>query len=109
MPATYTPITKQQYVLIDVVNGIGTLQLAAENAVPAKLLSVNSARIIVQFTVAANTEIGLAPNGWYAVVSVAYQAAKNQLTADEQQKFGGYLLAFEVVLNSFAPAVPAKV
>ena len=109
MPANYTPITKQQYVLTDVVNGIGTLQMAAENAVPAKYLSNNSARVVVQFCVDANYAIGQSPNGWYAVVSVAYQAAKNQLTADEQQKFGGYLLAFEVVLNSFAPAVPAKV
>jgi predicted secreted protein len=109
MPANYTPITKQQYVLTDVVNGIGTLQMAAENAVPAKYLSNNSARVVVQFCVDANYAIGQSPNGWYAVVSVTYQAAKNQLTADEQQKFGGYLLAFEVVLNSFAPAVPAKV
>lgn len=103
MPATYTQQTKTLYVLTDVVNGIGTLQVAAENAVPAKVLSLNSARIVVQFCVAANTAIGQSPNGWYATVNTLYQTTKKQLTADELQKFGGYLVAFELVLNSFAP------
>lgn len=103
MPATYTQQTKTLYVLTDVVNGIGTLQMAAENAVPAKILSVNSARVFVQFCVLANTTIGQSPNGWYPAVNAAYQTAKKQLTATELQNFGGYLVAFELILNSFAP------
>jgi hypothetical protein len=102
MPASYTPQTKKLYVLTDVVNGIGTLQLAAENAVPAGKLKVNSARIIVQFCVGANTAIGQSPNGWYNTVNIAYQYAKNQLTSDELNKFQVELAAFEIVLNSFA-------
>jgi hypothetical protein len=101
MPPSYTPQTKQLYILTDVVNGIGTLQVAAENAVPAKILSVNSARVIVQFCVSANTTIGQTPNGWYTVVNTAYLQAKKQLTVDEQTKFSGYLIAFEIILNSF--------
>lgn len=101
-PSSYTPQTKKLYVLTDVVNGVGVLQMAAENAVPQNILKVNSARIIVQFCVDANTSIGQAPNGWYAVVSTAYYRAKGQLSADELNKFGGYLAAFEVVLNSFS-------
>jgi hypothetical protein len=104
MPATYTQQTKTLYVLTDVVNGIGTLQMAAENAVPAKILSVNSARVIVQFCVAANTAIGQSPNGWYATVNTLYQTAKKQLTATELQQFGSYLVAFELILNSFSGA-----
>jgi hypothetical protein len=104
MPANYTPQTKQLYILTDVVKGIGVLQLAAENAVTQKILSINSARVIVQFCVDANTTIGQTPNGWYTSVNTAYQLAKNRLTLDEQTKFGGYFIAFELILNSFAPS-----
>jgi hypothetical protein len=105
MPASYTQQTKTIYVLTDVVNGIGTLQLAAENAVPANILTLNDARNFVQFCVDANTTIGQSPNGWYATVNTAYQKAKNHLTPDEVTKFSGALSAFEVVLYSFAPVV----
>lgn len=102
MPASYTTQTKKLYVLTDVVNGIGTLQLAAENAVPAGKLKVNSARVIVQFCVGANTAIGQSPNGWYPTVNTAYQYAKNQLSAYELSRFQLELAAFELILNSFA-------
>src|ERR1035437_870721 len=76
MPATYTPQTKHLYVLTDVVNSIGTLQLAAENAVPANILPLPTARRIVQFCVIANQTIGQTPNGWYSTVNTAYQTMK---------------------------------
>ena len=102
MPSSYTPQTKKLYILTDVVNGIGTLQTAAENAVPAKILSVNSARVIVEFCVSANTIIGQSPNGWFSLVNSAYIQAKLKLTPTEVQNFSVYLTAFEIILNSFS-------
>jgi hypothetical protein len=104
MPASYTTQTKQLYVLTDVVNSIGTLQTAAENAVPQNILPLKTARTIVSFCVAANTTIGQTPNGWYAVVNAAYASMKSQLTPDELMKFSGAFSAFELVLNSFSGA-----
>jgi hypothetical protein len=105
MPATYTSQTKTLYVLTDVVNSIGTLQTAAENAVPANILPQNTARNIVQFCVDANTTIGQVPNGWYAVVNTSYIKLKAKLTPSELVSFGPALAIFEVVLNSFTPPV----
>jgi len=102
MPASYTTQTKQLYVLTDVVNSVGVLQLAAENAVPQNILPLATARRVVQFCVTANATIGQTPNGWYAVVNVAYTNLKSNLTADEVSKFGPALSAFELVLNSFS-------
>lgn len=102
MPTSYTPQTKQLYVLTDVVDGLGTLQTAAENAVPAKILKLSTARLIVQFTVAANTTIGQTPNGWYASVNAAYLQLKEDLPQSEIDNFQYAFDAFELVLNSFS-------
>ena len=103
-----TPIARTEFNLTKVVDALGTLQLAAENATKTidpktnkSILSVNSARKIVQFTVAANTTIGQTPNGWYAIVSKAYNEAKNSLSADELVKFLPWMNSFELVLASF--------
>lgn len=102
MPDSYNQQTKTLYVLTDVVNSIGTLQMAAENAVPQKILKLNDARIIVQFCVDANTTIGQYPNGWYSIVNTAWLQAKAHLDQDELNKFAGAIAAFEIVLNSFS-------
>ena len=102
MPASYTPTTRQQYILTDVQNGIGTLQLAAENAVPANILRLSTARLIVQFCVTANQTIIQTPNGWYATVNTAYQSLKKQIPQNDIDNFGYAFDAFELVLNSFS-------
>lgn len=96
-----TPAQINQYNLTTLVNAIGTLQTAAENAVPTNILKFNTARLIVQFTVGANTAIAASPNGWKATVGASYTYTKSQLTVDELNKFSIYLAAFETVLNSF--------
>ena len=96
-----TPLARNAYNLTQLVNSIGILQTAAENAVTAKILPVDGARLIVQFCVIANTAIGQTPNGWQATVLSAYQGTKAQLTPDELIKFGPYLTSFELVLNTF--------
>ncbi len=105
MPATYTPQTKQLYVLTDVVNAVGELGLAAENAVPANILPLPVARAIVQFCLGANTTIGQVPNGWYATVNASYQQLKLAIGADNRNNFQYAFDAFDVILNSFAPPV----
>lgn len=96
-----TPVARNAYNLTQLVNAIGILQTTAENSVPNGVLKVNTARIIVQFCVTANSTILQIPNGWYATVHAAYDSAKSQLTQEELSKFGFYLATFEVVLNSF--------
>ena len=103
-PPSYTPQTKQLYVLTDLVNGIGELQLAAENAVPANILPLTTARKIVQFCVVANTTIGQAQNGWYNIVNTAYINLKATLTQEEIDNFSYAFQAFEIILNSFNTA-----
>jgi hypothetical protein len=105
-----TPVARTEFNLTKLVDALGALQLAAENAsktVDPKtnktILSVNSARTIVQFTVVANTTIGQTPNGWYATVSTGYNAAKASLSIDELTKFQPYLNTFELVLAAGAP------
>lgn len=101
MPATYTPQTKTLYVLTDVVNSLGILQVAAENAVPNNVLSLATATRIVQFCVASNSTIVQYPNGWYATINTAYIKLKLSMTPNELSKFSSELAVFEVVLNSF--------
>ena len=96
-----TPLAVTQYNLTQLVDAIGILQTSAENAVPANILPVNTARLIVQFCVTANTTIGQVPNGWYVSVNTAYLNVKLQLTPNELIKFGPYLASFEVVFNTF--------
>ena len=96
-----TPVARNAYNLTQLVDAIGILQTSAEASVPNKVLPVNTARLIVQFCVAANTTIGQVPNGWVPVVKTAYATTKSQLTPDELNKFAGYLSAFEIILNSF--------
>lgn len=98
-----TPIARTDYNLTQLVDSIGILQTAAENAVPSNILKVNTARSIVEFTVWANTTIGAAPDGWYLTVKTGYNTMKSLLTPDELNKFGVYLATFETVLNGFAP------
>lgn len=100
-PASYTPDTIQKYNLTQLSNAIGTLQLAAENAVPKKILPLNTARLIVQFCVGANQAIVASPSGWKATVNSSYTYMKSQLTEADRTKFAVELTAFEVVLNSF--------
>ena len=102
MPESYNQQTKQLYILTDVVNSIGILQLAAENAVSNNILTLSTARTIVQFCVDANTTIGQYPNGWYTIVNTAYIQLKAHLTLEELNKFSGSLFAFEIILNSFS-------
>lgn len=101
-PASYTPETKQEYVLLDVVDGLGALQLAAENAVPAKILTNDEARDIVKFTVAANTAITKSPDGWYAIVSSSYTSLKASLPLNAKDNFQYAFTAFELILDSFS-------
>lgn len=96
-----TPVARNAYNLTQLVDAVGILQTTAENSVPNKVLSLATARIIVQFCVDANTTIGSMPNNWYTVVKTAYGSVKSQLTPDELQKFGVYLAIFETILNSF--------
>ena len=96
-----TPVARNAYNLTQLVDAIGILQTTAENSVPNNVLSVNTARIIVEFCVLANTTIGQVPNGWYATVKADYQVMKSQLSVEELKRFGLYLITFEVILNSF--------
>ena len=103
-----TPVAQQAYTLDQVVNGVGTLQLAAENATITydtnglPLLSVNTARLVVAFCVAANQALG--STGLVAGVKTAYTTLKGQFTSAELIKFGAALTIFEVVLNGFVGA-----
>lgn len=103
-----TPEAQHKYTLTQVIDAIGALQMAAENAVVTvdhagnRLLSFASARRIVQFCVDANTAIGNSPNGWYSTVKSTYDTAKSQLTPQELTQFGSYLTTFEMVLATFA-------
>lgn len=100
-PPTYTPTTINQYNLTQLSNAIGTLQTAAENAVPKAILNINTARLIVQFCVGANTAIATSPNGWKATVNTSYTYMKSQLSPVDLMKFNLEFAAFELVLNSF--------
>lgn len=104
-----TPTARTEYNLIPLVNAVGFLQTAAENATTTidtktnrPLLSVNTARKVVQFCVTTNQTLQQVPNGWYASINVAYQSLKSSLTPDELTKFGTYLSSFELVLVQFA-------
>lgn len=96
-----TPVARNAYNLIQLQNAIGILQTTAEASVPNHVLSLPTARRIVQFCVTANETILQVPNGWYPAVSTAEQDVKNNLTPAELQKFGLYFSTFETVLNSF--------
>lgn len=98
-----TPVARNAYNLTQLVDAIGILQTTAENSVPNGVLKVNTARLIVQFCVTANTTIGASPNGWYSSVSVGYKVTKSQLSVDELARFKVYLDVFETILNSFSP------
>lgn len=100
-PPTYTPTIINQYNLTQLSNSIGTLQTAAENAVPKGILPVNSARLIVQFCVGANIAISESPNGWKTTVNKSYTYLKSQLSVADQMKFSLEFTAFELVFNSF--------
>lgn len=101
-----TPVARNAYNLTQLVDAIGILQTTAESSVPNKVLSTNTARLIVQFCVIANTTIGAVPGGWFPAVNVAYKTMKSQLTASDLSRFGIYLSTFETILNSFTPATP---
>lgn len=98
-----TPVARNAYNLTQLVDAIGILQTTAENSVPNKVLSLPTARLIVQFCVTANSTIGQIPNGWWQSVSIGYKVTKSQLTPNELNKFGVYLSTFETILNSFSP------
>lgn len=102
-----TPTARTEHNLTPLVNAVGSLQTAAENATTTvdngkPLLSVNTARKIVQFCVATNQALQQVPNGWYSAINTAYQSLKSSLSADELLKFGSYLFSFELVLAQFA-------
>jgi len=98
-----TPQARTDHNLTPVVDGIGALQLAAENATTTldngkPILPVATARKIVQFCVDANTTLGTAGATWCATLGPAYRGMKHQLTTAEAQAMAPYFTTFEAVL-----------
>lgn len=99
-----TPQARMDYNLKPVVDGIGALQLAAENATATvgqngqPLLSMAAGRKVVQFCVDANVSLGTAGSGWCAAVSPAFIGLKNQLSAAELKAVSPYFTTFQAVL-----------
>ncbi len=94
---------RAEYNLKQLVDAIGTLQMAAEGAVSKSLITQAAGVNIVQFCVDANSTLAQVPNGWYAIVSKAYLSAKGRLDPNDLTKFQPYFDTFELVLNTFKP------
>jgi len=100
-PPTYTADVKQKYILLDVINAIGILQVTAEEAVPKNIIPFDDARLIVKFTVFANLMISQTKVGWYATVQTAYAELKRDLPQKVLDDFGYAFTAFEAIFTSY--------
>lgn len=99
-----TPEARTDYNLKPVVDAVGTLQLAAEEATVTKdsngnpLLPVATARRIVQFCVDADDVLAANHSGWCALVTTSYRTLKTQLSYSDLNTASTWFTTFEAAL-----------
>ena len=97
-PSTlHSQAAKTAYAGDQVVLRLGELQAAAIDANTQGLLSTETTRRVVAFTVDGAKTLKAAPAGWVATVGPAYAAMRNQLAPDERARLGPYLSALDLV------------
>lgn len=79
VPVIASPAAKQAYAADQVVTRIEELQTVVIDLALSNQIPMPTARIIVKWTVAANTTIGQTPNGWQAVVSVGWRQIRDEV------------------------------